>query len=267
MRDQQNFWSGLGGISADAWALMEHEPAKWMEVLKAWADHTEKHARYRFVNKGSRQGEITLYGPIGADFFGEGITSSSFKKQLDALGDVRDINVRIDSPGGAVMDARTIYTHLTQHPAKVNVYIDGLAASAASVIAMAGDTINVAEGGFVMIHEARSVARGTASELRAAADVVDKANTTIVDTYVRRTGQSKKKIVDWMAAETWFTGAEAVANGFATSVMENKGSGAKASAYAQAFGNMPKQLLPGRAQARAILERVQRRAALRKGKK
>jgi hypothetical protein len=67
-----------------------------------------------------------------------------------------------------------------------------------------------------------------------------------------------------MAAETWFTGAEAVANGFATNIMQNKGSGAKASAYAQAFGNMPKQLLPGRAQARAILEKVQRRAALRK---
>ena len=113
-----------------------------------------------------------MYGPIGEDFFGEGISAKNFASQLKELGAVRTIDLHIDSPGGSVTDARTIYTLLVEHKATINVKIDGFAASAASFIAMAGDEVAIAEGGFFMIHEARGITRGTANEMSLNARIV-----------------------------------------------------------------------------------------------
>lgn len=153
-------------------------------------------------------------------------------------------------------DARTIYTLLTEHKATVNVKIDAIAASAASYIAMAGDNIAIAEGGFFMIHEARGVARGTAEDMRRSAELLDTIDNTIADTYVARTGIKKEDIEAWMQAETWFTGAEAVDKGFATELMENKRIAAVA--QPEVFKRLPKQLRPNRTRARMIKAKIER---------
>jgi ATP-dependent Clp protease, protease subunit len=138
--------------------------------------------------------------------------------------------LHINSPGGDVSEADAIYTALNAHQAKVNVYIDGLAASAASYIAMAGDTIAIAEHAKFMIHNAWGVAIGNAEEMRKLAGVLDKIDTTIRLIYQRRTGNSDKQLRDWMEAETWFTGQEAKASGFADKVIKAK-EGASDSAF------------------------------------
>jgi ATP-dependent protease ClpP protease subunit len=216
--------------------------------------------RFEFTAKaGGTNAEIYLYGDIGGDFLGDGITADTFQKELNKLPKtVRTIDLRIDSMGGSVFDARTIYTLLVQHRAKIAVSIDGLAASAASFIAMAGDSIAISEGGFVMIHEARGIVRGTAADMEQSAKLLRQINSTIVDTYAARTGASKTQLNAWMVAETWFTGPDAVKNGFADSLMENKRIAA--CARPQDFKNCPAALLPARAKTQATIERIRKYA-------
>jgi ATP-dependent Clp protease protease subunit len=238
-----------------AWVALD-KPAAFEHISTKWKNFTRTHSRYTFKNKGD-VGDITLYGPIGMDFFGDGITSGTFKRDLAALGAVDSIDVRIDSPGGNVSDARAIYNLLVDHKATVNVKIDGTAASAASFIAMAGDNIQIAEGGLFMIHDVRGVARGTASDMRKAAEIIDALTATIADTYQARTGISLKRITDMMTAETWLTGPDAVKLGFADSVIPNKRKSSAASnlvsAYAEAYRNPPSNLQPRRARALALM--------------
>lgn len=253
-------WTGLGNGNAPANLIGEDE--LYGRLVPRWAEAHERTSRYTFRNKGGGIGQIDLYGPIGQDFFGDGISGASFAKQLKALGDVRTIEVHIDSPGGSVTDASAIYTLLSSHPATVNVQIDGLAASAASYIAMAGDSIAISEAGFFMIHEARGRAAGTGSDLRRAADTLDMVTGTIADIYVARTSTARKQIDSWMKAETWFTGREAFDAGFADRIIENKTAGSKKTAncallYAEAFGSLPDSLRDkgetGRARAQRVL--------------
>jgi ATP-dependent Clp protease protease subunit len=120
-----------------------------------------------------------------------------------------------------VFDGKAMYSLLNEHKAKIIVHIDGLAASAASFLAMAGDEIEIAEGGFVMIHNAYTIAMGDARELRRSAEMLDTVNNTIIDVYAARTKGDRKKITQMMDDETWMTGAEAVENGFADRMVEN----------------------------------------------
>src|SRR5262249_46512357 len=140
-----------------------------------------------------------------------------------------------------------------EHPATVNVHIDGIAASAASFLAMAGNEIDIAEGGFVMVHNARGVTIGEAEDHRRMATVLDQVNQTIVDTYVARTGQNEDKVKRWMADETWFTGKEAVANGFADRIVENMRVAALLD-HSSIFKNLPAALRPDRVRANAAIE-------------
>lgn len=211
---------------------------------------------YSVKNKGNKRGEIYLYGSIGQSFWGDGVSANQFAKDLKALGSVDTIDLRLNSDGGVVTDARAMYNLLVEHKATVNVHIDGLAASAASFLAMAGNTINIAEGGFFMIHNARGMAIGEAKDFRHMADVLETVNRTILDTYVARTGQKRADVEKWMNAETWFTGAEAVEKGFATSMTENMQVAACVNP-AHAWVNrakLPKELRPNRAAAMANLE-------------
>lgn len=165
--------------------------------------------------------EIFIYEAIvGSDLEAEywgGVSAQAFVK---ALKDVKasTIHLRINSPGGDVFAARAIETALREHKAKVVVHIDGLAASAATFIAMAGDEIVMAEGAMFMIHKAWTVAWGNADDLNKTADLLEKIDATLVNTYAKRTDQPADKIGGWMAAETWFTAEEAVKYGFADSV-------------------------------------------------
>lgn len=215
------------------------------------SNRTSSISGYRMVNRGDR-GEIYVYGTIGADWFGEGVTAKQFMKDLKALGAVKSIDLRINSEGGSVADAEAMYTHLVEHQARVIAHIDGMAASAASFLMMAGDEILIADSGYVMIHEARMVSYGTADDFRRYADLLDRTNDRIVGKYAARTKQDEKKIRDWMAAETWFIGEEAVKNGFADRVVENLKVAASVS-DAGRYRNLPAALRPNRAAALALI--------------
>lgn len=150
----------------------------------------------------------------------DGLTAGAFRTLLDGLGDVSEIVVRINSPGGSVWDGFAIYNALIEHPARITVHIDGLAASIASVIAMAGDRVIMGRGAQMMIHDPWQLAIGNAEQLRKAADVLEKVGEGLVDAYARRTRASRTQLGEWMAAETWFSAADAVAHGFADETLD-----------------------------------------------
>ncbi len=174
---------------------------------------------FRMLAKDS-VGEIFIFDEIGGGFFSDGITAKSFAEDLKALGAVRTLNIFINSPGGAVFDGVAIFNQLKRHKARKIVQIDGLAGSVASVIAMAGDEINIAANGFMMIHEPFAMMLGTASEFRARAAQLDKISSSILNTYAVRTGAPENVIADMMAAETWMDAEEAVELGFADNITE-----------------------------------------------
>lgn len=180
---------------------------------------------------------VYLYDAIGY----WGVEASDFVKDLKAI-DAKTINLRINSPGGDVFDARAMKVALEQHPAKIVAHIDGLAASAASFIMLAADEIRIADGAFVMIHKAWGLAIGNADEMRATADLLEKVDGSIVNDYVAKTSKTADQVKAWMAAETWFTSAEAVEHGFADVVAEKPKADASATFDLSAYRNAPKAL-------------------------
>lgn len=212
---------------------------------------------YRVIAKGNNAAEIYIYGVIGGDWFGEGITAKMVADDLKALGKVKTIDVRINSEGGNVFDGKAIYSLLVENAATINVKIDGLAASAASFIAMAGNSIEIAEGAFVMVHDAYGISYGRAEDMRKYADLLDTVNATIREVYVARTKQTDKQVNAWMKDETWFTAKEAVANGFADKMTENLKVAASV-AHPDRFKKLPSALLPRRAAATAKLSALAR---------
>lgn len=207
---------------------------------------------YRMLAKKDR-GEIYLYGPVGADWFGDGVSAKVFADDLKKLGAVSTIDVRINSEGGDVFAGKAMYSLLKEHKAKVIVHVDGLAASAASFIAMAGDEIEIDEGAFVMIHDAYGGARGRAKDLRDYADLLDSVNASIVDTYVARTKNDAATIRKWMDEETWMAGKDAVSRGFADRLAGGKAKARASIANAAIYNNLPQELRPNRAKALAAL--------------
>ena len=155
-------------------------------------------------------GEIFLYEDIGA-----GMSPRQFAQDLQDLGNVATLHIYMNSPGGSVFDGLTIYNQLKRHKARKIVHVDGLAASIASVIAMAGNEIVIANNGMMMIQDPLGLEVGRAAELRAMADVLDKTRDTILGVYVERTTTAEAQLSEWMTAETWFTAQEAVAAGLA----------------------------------------------------
>lgn len=175
---------------------------------------------WRVVNKGGQVGEVWVYGTIGDDFWEEGVTAKGFAEALAEIGPVQTLNIYINSGGGSVFQGEAIYNTLRRHRAKKIVHVDGLAASIASVIAMAGDEIHIARNGLIMIHDPSGGCMGGANDMRKMASALDLIKQAIVDTYVLRTGSPAKDVADWMAAETWMNAEEAIARGFADQVAE-----------------------------------------------
>jgi len=215
-------------------------------LLQLLADNRQAPAR-RFEVLAAKAGaddeaEIYLYDAIVSDeleaeYWG-GVAPQSFVKALKDI-TAGTIHLRINSPGGSVFAARAIETALREHKARIVVHIDGVAASAATFIAMAGNEIIMAPGALFMIHKGWTFAMGNADDLRGTAELLDKVDGTLVDTYVARTGGDAKQISDWMAAETWFTAREAVDAGFADSVAESAPK-AQASWKLDAYERAPK---------------------------
>lgn len=159
--------------------------------------------------------EILIYSDIGDDYFGESVSAISVKAQLDRM-PAGDLSIRINSPGGSVFDGFAIYNLIKQYKGDVTVYVDGLAASAASVVAMAGDKIVMADNALMMIHDPWAMSMGTAEEMRQTAGLLDKIKDSIVGTYASKTGMDAEKIAQMMADETWMNATEAQSMGFAT---------------------------------------------------
>lgn len=181
------------------------------------ADEGKKPWYHIASNAAADEADIYLYNEIGY----WGVSAQQFALDLKDIKE-NTINVRINSPGGSVFEGQAIYNLLSQHPAKIIVWIDGWAASIASVIAQAGDVRNISENAYVMIHEPWSFAMGTADDMRAEADVLDGLEETILDIYVDRTGGDRKALQKQVKAETWFKGQEAVDAGFADNLIKNK---------------------------------------------
>jgi ATP-dependent Clp protease protease subunit len=172
---------------------------------------------FSIVNKADRA-EIWIYEEIGEDFWtGGGITAKGFQKELSEI-KAGQIDLHINSPGGMVFEGITIHNLLKQHPANVTTYIDGLAASIASVIALAGDKVIMAENALFMIHNASGMVVGTSDDMRDFAEKLDKVNGSIATTYTSKTKKDEKEINDLMAAETWMTADEALEMGFVDEV-------------------------------------------------
>ncbi|WP_370560083.1 Clp protease ClpP [Edwardsiella tarda] len=155
--------------------------------------------------------DISIYEEIG----GWGISARQFTEELTALGQVNHINLHIHSPGGDVFDGIAIYNLLKNHPASKTVYIDGLAASMASVIAMVGDPIIMPENAMMMIHKPWGFAGGDANEMRDYADLLDKVESVLIPAYAEKTGKTADEIAALLEQETWMSGVECVEQGFA----------------------------------------------------
>lgn len=188
------------------------------------------------------EAEVLIYGDIGYGWYDEGITGESISNQIADL-DVDTIHVRINSGGGLVFEGLAIYQAFARHDAKIIVHIDSIAASIASVIAMAGDEIRISEGANLMIHKPWSGLWGDADALRKEADVLDQLQAGLINIYEARTDAKRADLEAWVNAETWFLGQAAVDAGFADVVVPAKKKKAAASAMLNYFKNTPQNLL------------------------
>ncbi len=170
-----------------------------------------------------------------------GISAESFVSQLAAI-DAPTINLRINSPGGDVFEARAIVTALRQHSSNVIAHVDGVAASAASYIALAADEVEISDGAFFMIHKAWTIEMGNADDLRTTAALLDKIDDSIANDYAAKTGKSKDELLALMTAETWLTAAEAKDMGFADRIAAAGGTNDAARWNLSAYANVPKAL-------------------------
>ncbi len=190
--------------------------------------------------------EIMIYGTIGSSWFSEGVTASGVADALKEIGN-GPVNVRINSGGGDVFQGVAIHTLLARHPGIVSVYVDGLAASAASFIMLAGDRIYAARNAFVMIHDAMTFTYGNGDTHRAAADLLDKVSDNIADMYAERAGEDAEHWRNLMTVNgedgTWYTGQEALEAGLvdelvAISKGEDDDEDAEVAALLDGWSNM-----------------------------
>jgi ATP-dependent protease ClpP protease subunit len=168
----------------------------------------------------AKNGELTIYADIGSADWG-GVSTAVVKDELDKMGVIKNLTVRINSYGGDVFDGYGIYNLLKAHPAKLTVVIDGIAASAASVIAMAGDVIRMPAASQMMIHRGWTFAMGNRNDIEKTLARLDKTDQQIAEIYTSRTGIEAEEVLQMMTDETWMTGAEAVDKGFATELVED----------------------------------------------
>ena len=177
---------------------------------------------FRAAAEESAAPELILYGDIASEtWWGDEVTPRQFSDELNALGAVDEIVVRINSGGGDVFAASAIYTRLKDNKAKILVKIDGWAGSAATIIAMAGDVIEIPGNGVFMVHDPKMGARGyfSAEDFKKAAEELNVIKQSIINGYALKTGKSTEEISAIMSAETWYDGKQAVDAGFCDKLM------------------------------------------------
>ena len=162
---------------------------------------------------------ITMFDIIGEDWWtGGGVTAKKVAAQLRAIGD-RPVEVQINSPGGDMFEGLAIYNVLREHPQPITVKVMGMAASAASIIAMAGDTVQIGAASFLMIHNCWVVAAGNRNDMQEVADYLAPFDRAMADVYAQRSGQKADACAKWMDAETYMSGGDAISRGFADELL------------------------------------------------
>ncbi|HLT25877.1 MAG TPA: head maturation protease, ClpP-related, partial [Zeimonas sp.] len=187
--------------SAVRWDISARAFARWDAGVRAADDDADR--------------SISIYDVIGYDYWtGDGVTAKRIAGALRSLGK-GPVTVNVNSPGGDLFEGLAIYNLLREHEGEVTVKVLGLAASAASMIAMAGDTIQIARAGFFMVHNAWVIAMGNRHDLREIGDWLEPFDAAMADIYVARTGQEAEAVAKLMDAESWIGGSAAIEQGFA----------------------------------------------------
>lgn len=181
----------------------------------------EKWNRGQVANYVSNNNTIEILDEIGDNWDGTGVTAKKIQSSLKDIGN-NDVKVILNSGGGDVFEGIAIHNLLKQHKGKVTIVIIGLAGSAASIIALAGDEVKIAKNAFFMIHNAWMVGAGNRHDFRAFADFLEPFDNILAETYVDFTGLDKKEIVDMMDNETWLSGEDAVEKGFADTLLDEE---------------------------------------------
>ncbi|GHV33225.1 hypothetical protein FACS18949_06580 [Clostridia bacterium] len=218
---------------------------------------------WNFQTSGQNGAELTLYGDIESrqSWYDDAVTPTKFNEELAALGNVDEITVRINSGGGDVFAAVAIFTRLKQHPANITVIIDGWAASAATIIAMAGNTVKIPAAASFMIHDPALGLLGyyTEQALSEMSNELKVAKDCIINAYLTKSGKSREDIAALMSATTWYTGEQAVEAGFCDEVLfaaEDEDSRPIITDHTRYTG-MPKALLD-RAEPRGAVENTEK---------
>lgn len=199
----------------------------------------------------SNELDLVVYGFIEESArWDDEVGAKQFRQELDAAGFVSRINVRINSGGGDAFAGIAIHGMLKAHPAEVVVTVEGLAASAASLIAMAGDRVIMARGSMLMIHNPAALAMGEAEDLRKTADVLDKLRDGLIPIYQAKTGKTAEELTALLDAETWLTAEEAVAQGFADEVAGSVEVVARGDQVFFASVGFPRRAVPAEANAK-----------------
>ena len=175
---------------------------------------------WNIVKNDDKNAELMLYGDIAESFWGDTISAKEVTEYLADL-DVENINVYINSNGGVVDTAIAINNALRRHKAKVTVNIDGIAASAATLITCAGDTVRMPKNALFMIHNPSTIAMGDSEEMRKQADVLEKYKNSITETYLQKVNIDKEKLSELMDNESWLSAEEALKYGFIDEIIEN----------------------------------------------
>ena len=184
--------------------------------------------------RGASDATIYIYDMIDADW---GVGAKDVIAMLAEVAGVETLNIRINSPGGDVMESRAIMAAIQRHEGKTVAHVDALAASAATSIALACDEVVMSDSGLFMIHNASAFAWGDKSALRDTADLLEKVEVSIVNDYTSKTGKDPAEIAALMDAETWMTAQEALDNGFVDRI--TKTGKAKNAWNLSAFANAP----------------------------
>lgn len=205
---------------------------------------------YEIKNATDKSATIYIYEQIGEDWMGDGLTAKAFAEDLKKLGNVKELNIRINSVGGSVFEARAMASQLRDHPARKIVDIDGVCASAATYLACAGNEVRIAEDGVYMIHPPQGFAMGAAVDMRKTAEILDTIETGMVTIYARRTGKEEKEIAKLIEAETWMDATAAKEMGFVDSVSEPRKMTAKLDLAKTPGNRMPFRKMPDSAKPR-----------------
>ena len=208
---------------------------KFMQLL---LDNIKREKLSENIIKNESGTSIYIYDVIDSYW---GVSAKDVISALATAGDENDVAIHLNSPGGDVFEGRAIMAAIKNHKGKTVAYIDSLAASAATSIALACDEVVISQGAFFMIHNASSAVWGDKNAMRDTADLLEKIEGSIIADYVGKTGATERQVVDWMNAETWFSADEAIAAGFCDRLAET--AKAKNTWNLASLENVPQALL------------------------